>query len=442
MEAADKTDPFAETAGARLPLEAVDITSDLHQRESRAADYEKEGRAFASLLKEMASAPGNIFQKFVETAMELCAAHSAGLSVLDESGSETVFRWSAVSGQWASFSGGTMPREVSPCGTVLDREDSLLLRHPEKHFPLPPELKPSCEEVLLIPFRIAGRPVGTIWVVAHDDTRRFDREDERVIANIGEYAATAIQILEAQTDLRAIATENERLYESAKEANQTRDDFFASLSHELRTPLTSIIGWAALLENDPPPEMVAQAVRAITSSATLQAKLVDDLLDVSRIMTGKFSISTQDLDLSEVIEEQVRSVAPAAGAKGVAVHYGDCLSVRIPGDRTRLRQMIGNLLSNAIKFTPAGGLVEITLRREGSDALLTVTDTGEGIPPQFLGRMFDRYSQVGERRHGGMGLGLSIVKHIVELHGGTVSAESPGEGKGSTFRVRLPAARE
>jgi signal transduction histidine kinase len=237
----------------------------------------------------------------------------------------------------------------------------------------------------------------------------------------------------------ALALELSELYREATTASQAKDDFFALLSHELRTPLTSIKGWADLLGRNPDPPTIVEAARSIASSAALQAQLVDDLLDISRIMTGKFSINVAEIDFGAVIEDAASAMRPVAAANGVSLRTIASQSIAISGDASRLRQVIGNLLSNSVKFTPVGGLIEIRLSRQSSFAVAEVCDTGQGIAASFLPDVFDRHAQADARRFGGLGLGLAIVKHIVELHGGSVQARSEGEGKGSTFTIRIPA---
>lgn len=237
---------------------------------------------------------------------------------------------------------------------------------------------------------------------------------------------------------QSLADEMNRLYEEARSAIQAKDDFFSAISHELRTPLTSITRWAGLLLDSPDASTVAEAARSIASSAALQAQLIDDLLDVSRIMTNKFAISEAKMDLRDVIEDSISGMRPMATLKEISLRKKAGESIIIDGDAARLRQVLTNLLTNAIKFTPAGGLIETTLSVDGSFAVIEVSDTGEGISAQFLPYVFDRRAQATERRFAGLGLGLAIVKHIVELHGGSVSAASEGEGKGATFTVRIP----
>ncbi len=187
--------PRVHPTNGHVPLEAVNVTAELGRRATRSPDYEAENRALASLLEEMARPDGNVLQKLAETALDLCGAHSAGISILEEDGGRKGFRWHAVAGRWSPFLGGTMPREISPCGTVLDRNSVLLLSQPQRHYPVPPEVTPPIAEVLLAPFHVAAEPVGTVWVIAHDEGREFDREDERLLTSLGRFASTAHQVL-------------------------------------------------------------------------------------------------------------------------------------------------------------------------------------------------------------------------------------------------------
>src|SRR5215213_5479076 len=229
----------------------------------------------------------------------------------------------------------------------------------------------------------------------------------------------------------------------AEAANRLKDEFLATLSHELRTPLTAILGWAKLLaDGQVSGGRAADAFAAIYRNARSQAQLIDDLLDVSRVITGKLRIEVVPVNLAAVVEAAASVVRPAAAAKGVALGVrldGDDLTAG--GDPARLQQVVWNLLSNAVKFTPAGGRVEARVGRACSQMEVAVSDTGQGIAPEFLPHVFERFRQADmgtTRRHGGLGLGLAIVRHLVGLHGGTVQAESKGEGRGSTFTVRLP----
>jgi len=230
---------------------------------------------------------------------------------------------------------------------------------------------------------------------------------------------------------------------SAEQANRLKDEFLAIVSHELRTPLNAILGWADLLQRgklDEPQK--ARAVQVITESARRQAQLIDDLLDVARIMSGKMRLQRTLVDFEDVVRAGLHVVQGAADEKRIAVHIdSEPFIAPIYGDRSRLQQVTWNLLSNAIKFTPDGGSVTVRLRRVNDFVELSVSDNGQGIAPEFLGTIFEPFRQADgstTRAHGGLGLGLSIVKQLVEAHGGTIVAQSRGLGHGATFVVRLP----
>ena len=228
----------------------------------------------------------------------------------------------------------------------------------------------------------------------------------------------------------------------ATEANRAKDDFLATLSHELRTPLTSILGWASMLnEGDLDAETARTAIESIGKSARAQAQLIDDVLDVSRIVAGRLNLELTPVQLQSAVETVLDMVRPAVEEKGLLLETTLTPVPPALGDRARIEQILWNVLGNAIKFTPAGGRIDVSLKQMGGSAEIRVTDTGEGIAPDFLPLIFDRFRQAEEsttRLHGGLGLGLAIVQHLVELHGGTVRAESGGLGKGVTVTITLP----
>ena len=235
----------------------------------------------------------------------------------------------------------------------------------------------------------------------------------------------------------------ERARSEAEAANRIKDEFLATLSHELRTPLTSLLGWSSVLREARRDEKVLnQGLDAIDRNAHVQAQLIDDLLDVSRIVSGKLHLDVRPLDIGSVTRAAINIVQPAADAKGITLDYWAQPGLgAISADSARLQQIIWNLLSNAVKFTPHGGEIHIRVARDDANASVTVTDTGQGIAPEFLPRVFDRFRQADSsttRSFGGLGLGLAIVRHLVELHGGTVSAHSDGVGKGAIFSASFP----
>jgi len=252
------------------------------------------------------------------------------------------------------------------------------------------------------------------------------------------------------TDRKLAEEERKLLLEGAQVAraeadvaNSIKDEFLATLSHELRTPLTSILGWSYLLANGKLDEQGAKrAIETIVRNADAQKQLIDELLDISRIITGKLRLEVVPVELAPMIESIIDSMRPAADARDIQLETTLDQSVApIFGDADRLQQVLWNLLSNAIKFTPKGGNVLARLEQTDSNLEITISDTGQGIAAELLPYVFDRFRQSdssSSRRHGGLGLGLAIVRQLVELHGGTVSVESPGEGEGSTFKVQLP----
>jgi PAS domain S-box-containing protein len=241
----------------------------------------------------------------------------------------------------------------------------------------------------------------------------------------------------------SLALENARLYREAQEANRAKDEFLATLSHELRTPLNAILGWIQILRSKRLDDVTtARAFEAIERNAKAQAELIEDMLDVSRIITGRLRLEMQPVRFSSAVEAALDSVRPTAEAKGVRLECDmPAESGFIAGDPNRLQQIVWNLLSNAVKFTPAAGMVRVKVEYTNWEARLSVSDTGKGISPQFLPYVFDRFRQAEtmvSRTAGGLGLGLSIARHLVELHGGSIEASSEGEGRGATFIVTLP----
>jgi len=285
---------------------------------------------------------------------------------------------------------------------------------------------------------IGGLASGLLFLATRAEVRARS-EAERVALEL----ARSEETLRAQeADLRRLVEAERHAHAEAAAANRAKDEFLATLSHELRTPLNAILGWATMLKNGQlKSDQAARAVEVIARNAQAQAEMIEDLLDVSRIITGKLRIQARAMLLAPAIQAALDAVRPAAEAKGVALDWHVDSDGPVLGDADRLQQVAWNLLSNAIKFTPEGGRVSVRLGAEGSTVLLAVRDSGIGIDPAFLPHVFDRFTQHDSsttRSHGGMGLGLAIVRHLVELHGGSVTAESEGEGQGATFTVRLP----
>jgi PAS domain S-box-containing protein len=332
---------------------------------------------------------------------------------------------------------GLKPGEFS--GRV---EDFTRLVHPDDVANVRAAIERSLQEgaPYHVEFRVVHREGEVRWISTNGKVY-YDAEGR------------ALRMLGATTDVtvRKLAElERDRLLEGERQArseaehsSRMKDEFLATLSHELRTPLNAILGWSQLLgRGGDDPGMLEEGLAVIERNTRAQAQLIDDLLDMSRIISGKIRLDVRLVDPVSVIEAAIETVTPAAVAKGIKIETAmDHRAGPISGDPNRLQQVVWNVLSNAIKFTSRGGRVSITLERVESVVEVSVTDTGQGITPEFLPHVFERFRQAdasSTRRHGGLGLGLAIVKQIVELHGGTIQAMSEGEGMGSVFRISLP----
>jgi PAS domain S-box-containing protein len=674
-----------QAGNCRAPLGSVDITAELSSRNSRHPDHAAENRAFAALMEELANPAGNVLQELAAAALRLCGAHSAGISILEEECGRKVFRWRAVAGQWSGFLGGTMPREISPCGTVLDQNREMLLSRPERHFPIPPEVSPPIAEVLLVPFRLAGRPVGTLWVIAHDKSRQFDGEDQRLMNSLARFASLAYrqagtlealrnserrfrdmidalpaaiyttdatgrlthcnpaavelagrspefgtdqwcvswklyrpdgtplphdqcpmavvlkegravtgeeiiverpdgtrasvvpyptplrdaegtiigginmlidvtdrkQAEETRARLAAIVessddavvgktldgiitswngaaekmfgytateavgqhisliipaerreeedevlarlrngqkidhfeterqakdgrrinisltvspirspagkiigaskvardiTERKRTEKALQEADRRKTEFLATLAHELRNPLAPIRNSLHILRMGDDAPAVERVHEMLERQVNHLVRLVDDLLEISRITSGKIELRTEPVEIAAAIRTAVETSKPLieAGGHQLAITL-PAQPLTVEADPLRLSQIIANLLNNAAKYTDPGGQLWLTATREGGEVAISVRDTGIGLSADMLASVFEMFMQVDgnhKRSQGGLGIGLSLVKRLVELHGGRVEAKSAGVGRGSEFKIRLPLAKK
>jgi signal transduction histidine kinase/CheY-like chemotaxis protein len=283
------------------------------------------------------------------------------------------------------------------------------------------ELDEVYMDLVYQPILDADGDVSGIFVQGHDMTEQHRLEVE------------AARLLEREKLARA----------EAERANRLKDEFLATVSHELRTPLTAVLGWVQMLRTGQigTEDRRARALETIERNARAQSNLIEDLLDVSRIMSGKLQLQVEAIAVGDLVEAALESARPAATAKELELTSSVDPAAHLMGDAGRVQQIIWNLLSNAVKFTPSGGTVSISVRRDGGSVDIDVTDSGQGIAPAFLAHVFEPFRQAegsSTRKHGGLGLGLAIVKHLVELHGGTISVASEGAGRGTTFSVKLP----
>jgi signal transduction histidine kinase len=455
-------DALTYATGAAVPLESVLCTEELKRRPSRPPDYQAENQALLALAEELTNSPGSVLQRLVDIALELCRGHSAGISLLEGDGPPgglnpegDHFRWHAVAGQWAPLIWNTTtPRDNGPCGTVLDRNITLLFSNAHRYYTQFAGVHPLLVEGLLVPFHVGGRAVGTVWVIAHDETRKFDAEDQRLLESLATFAATAYQNrlsitaqAKANQDLQGEIAQRQRAQEAMREADRHKSEFLAMLAHELRNPLAPIRNAVEILRRpDGDTQKLKPAIEMMQRQVGQMVRLVDDLLDVSRISRGKIELRMEHVELAPVVNHAVEALRPLCDSMD---HE---LIVMLPSkptylnaDPARLAQVVGNLLNNACKFTERGGRIRLIIERESKQAVIRVEDTGIGMTAEQLLRIFEMFTQVDaslERSRDGLGIGLTLVKELVEMHGGTVEARSAGIGHGSEFVVRLPVLSE
>jgi signal transduction histidine kinase len=412
------------TGTSRTSFAEVDIRAELHSRPRRAPNYEGEHAAFVALTAEMTVNPRNMLQRLVEIAVELCDADTAGISLLDGD----VFRWEAVAGVFASARGGTMPRNESPCGVCIDRNATQLMHLADRCFPAL-LTEPRFVEALLLPFHDHGTPVGTVWIVSHTAERKFDKEDERVMHVLSQLASAAWQLWKTAENLAA--------------TSRRKDAFLATLSHELRNPFAAIMTAGSILQQDSPTsERAARAVQVIARQSQHVSRLLDDLLDIGRISAGKLQLDKQTIDLRTVLADtlETRRLQIERHRHRLTIESAT-EPLMVDADPIRLAQMLSNLVDNAAKYTPEHGHISVAAWAEKTEILVTVRDTGVGIPQERIEDIFDPFTQLHDTQDasaGGLGLGLALVRSLTELHGGTVGAVSDGPGQGSCFTVRLP----
>jgi PAS domain S-box-containing protein len=402
-----------------------------------------------------------LVQSVTDAATELTGAHFGSFfyNILDERGASfMLYTLSGVPRE--AFAHFPMPRATDLFGPTFRGEGTILIEDVRvdprygknsPYFGMPEGHLPVVSYLAVPVISRSGEVYGGLFF-GDPKAGVFTERSARIVEGLAAQAAVAMDnarlydaAQRARAEAEQVAAEKERLYIEAQESSRLKDEFLATVSHELRTPLTAILGWAHMLRTGQfSGDSAIKAFETIERNARTQAQLIDDLLDVSRIITGKLRIDVRPVDPNSFIEAAIESVRPAAEAKGVRVQrIMDTGVVTVSGDPVRLQQIVWNLLSNAIKFTPRGGRVQVRLERINSHIEIAVSDSGAGIAQEFLPYVFDRFRQADQRttrQYGGLGLGLAIVRHLVELHGGTVRAESLGEGQGATFTVVLPVA--
>ena len=394
-----------------------------------------------STVLSQALTPREVVKAVVEQSVNSLGAHAGMVVRLDDDGVNLEIVGAVgfppgTTEQWNRFPLSTQV----PAADAVRGKEPVVIKSPAEWRERYPHLGPLGEitgsyALVAFPLNVEGRTLGAIGL-SFKEERSFNDDDRAFMLALAQQCAQSLE--------RARLYETERrLRTEAEAANRLKDEFLATVSHELRTPLTAILGWSRMLISGGLEEgLAARAIETIERNAHSQNQLIEDLLDVSRIITGKLRLDVRPVELSPVVNAAIEALSFAAESKEIDIQYVPGPGVGpVSGDPERLQQVVWNLISNAVKFTPRGGSVRVLLRRVEANVEIVVSDTGAGIRPEFLPYVFDRFRQADattRRGHGGLGLGLAIVRHLVELHGGTVSADSEGDGQGATFTVVLP----
>lgn len=444
------------SSGVALAIEHKETEAELREQSEVLETVNRIGQILSAELDLK-----KLVQAITDAATELTGAQFGSFfyNVLDEKGaSYTLYTLSGVPEE--KFSNFPMPRATDVFGPTFRGEGTIRLDNVKQderygrndpYHGMPAGHLPVTSYLAVSVISRSGEVIGGLFF-GHSEEGVFSQRHERIVEALASQAAIAMdnaRLFEALERERAKAEnavqETQRLYNEALRTSQMKDDFLATISHELRTPLTAMLGWSSMLMAGQLDGQNAQrALESLYRNTQSQAQIIEDILDISRITTGKLRLDARLIDPKSVVEMAVDSMRPGADARGVRLQLLlDPQAGPVSGDPERLQQVVWNLVSNAVKFTPKGGRVQIRLERVNSHIEIIVSDSGMGITPEFLPYVFERFRQADSsstRKYGGLGLGLSIVRQIVEMHGGEVVADSPGEGQGSTFTVKLPLA--
>ncbi|HEU5078935.1 MAG TPA: ATP-binding protein [Opitutaceae bacterium] len=452
-------------SGEGIATEILDA-DDITRRPSRPPDYAAENRALTELADALTEDGKYVWNKIAGVTLRLCRAGSALVALVGGAVEPDRVRWQAVAGAWAHRFRETHVRENSPTQLVLKARGPILLRAPERSFPVFEPMSPAAKEVMLVPIFLGDRAIGSLWAIAHDAEHRFDAEDARVLGTLAHFAAAVflmsersgaaeglraerLAALNLMEDALAARRETERTTaalltseERLREADRRKNHFLAMLGHELRNPLAAIRGGMALLQSKKTsPETRAATLPIVAEQVSHMERLVEDLLDITRIVEGRLQVRKERITVQAALSRAIEMIQSRADAEGFQ------LNLRMPSealevfaDAVRLTQIFANLLTNALKYSGGARQIDITAERDGENARVKIRDYGPGIAPELLARIFEPFVQATPSltMQGGLGLGLTVVRQLVALHGGQVEVFSGGELKGSEFVISLP----
>ena len=447
--------PSLSAAVERAQRAGTLVTTSLGMRPHRPPDFAAENGALHQLARALTVSLATASKALADAALALCGGGSAGISLLahDADGAPCV-RWIAISGDIEASVDTSIALEESPDGVTLELGSVQLFEYPQRHFVSLTRMVPEVIEQLIAPIPGQPEPWGTLWVMSHNEHHRFDAEHGRILSSLANFTCTALNIAQARTDAESRAEDAEAARSALATAEAHKNDFIAQLGHELRNPLgpiDSALTAAQKLATDSP--AVLSALSVAQRQLRQLKRLVSDLLDASRIQHGKLSVRPSNSLLADIVKDALAAVRVDADRRQHQLHTVlPPYPVTVFADHARLTQVLSNVLSNAVKYTPSGG--EITLTVDAPDpatipehdatlreAIITVRDTGVGIAPVLLPNVFDMFTQSSaaqSRAEGGLGVGLSVVKYLVNAHNGHVAISSAGPGKGTEVTIRLP----
>ena len=418
-----------ECAPIPAGLEDVIATSVLFDRKTRTADYRAENDALASLMEAMKQTPDVILQKLADTALTLCEAESAGISIAEVEAGAEIFRWRATAGKYTEYLGRTMPRHFSPCGAVIERDAPILMIDMVKYYDYVSFLNAPPHEVLLVPFHHEGKPVGKVWVVSHGDARKFDSEDLRILRSLTKFASVAMQVFTKTNEL-------EKANATALATVETREQFIAVLGHDLRNPLGAILNGAQMLERGVQPGRATQLGQIIGKSAHRIDELIGNLLDLARgRLGGGISLKKELCEtLEPALEHVVSELESISAGKTVDAEYAFATPVDV--DVARISQMVSNLVGNALSHGAADTPVRLQAFSSDDRLVISVSNSGVPIRPDIMERLFKPFERGSDGNQSGLGLGLYISAEIARAHGGELTVQSTEDQ--TTFRFTMP----
>lgn len=422
-----------------VDLEHIIITKALFQRPPRATNFEAENNALHKLAYRLTESPQDLLQSLVSLAVDICQAGSAGISVPGvKTNGEEIFRWIALAGAYADAE-ATVPRYASICNLCLERGAPQLYSYPARYFKNFKQLQPPMVECLVLPLTLNTHPLGTIWVVTHDDAKQFDSEDLRVMGSLAQFTALSLHQMKIRREAEAATARERQSRQKAEDAIRLRDEFIATVSHELRTPLANMKIAIRMLTLSTSECQSERYLRILDAECDREVKLVNTLLDLQRLEAGMESVTPSATPLLEWLLSIVEPF------KARMSDHQQVLDLQIPAnlptlmiDTLKLERIIAELLNNACKYTPAKGVVQISVSLTPNLLELSVSNTGVEIPSHALPKLFDKFyraAEGGQTDHGA-GLGLALVQKLVELIEGKILVKS--QHQLTTFTVVLP----